>query len=1010
MLLSNFHDKLSGQTNVRMIGKYLEIKGKFGSELKDGLPEGWIPNKPGYWDAEGTISLKNIDGTKINSLHVTSQTKAVRLYYNKHWAIVKGDRCVVRALAKGKGGVDLGVYYHQASRSLIKGFAVTEEWSEYNADITIPEANPEISEIVVVIGASPGAMVELAEVTATIIHDGQSGSVSDGDSLSATEPALPENERLWKIANVRESFLIDRQMDNNIQQFLALKKQAKKMLERKNAIGASKLIGEYDKQAEKCREPSKWFVVKAKNRNSKTQFYVNGKEVPQNSPSKAINPYKEWEASLHEGLNIIGMKVMVEGKSPGLHLKIPGQPELEGRWRVGTAREDNWLDAKFDDRLWKRAEFDKEGYLVVPKGSEGTVCLRQIVLWGDHHYSGLPCIQPKVREWGFSEKSMETMFLALYSPAPLTFALEDYEFVLDVPKGFSLLKEKYVDDSKGRNFNRRPKNVTEEAVLHENQPYTRYRMAFESEFVPAGGTGGQSNQASLIPLLLGEYKGTGKLCKFYFRRLASGNLTEIEQSLPVRILPPINGRMPKKVMLAQYCSEPWAYSYIRSNLFPEHFESHMRQSLDVGFNSWFLHNIAGDYVKKVYDRVIDRGGIVVLAGANYPIRYPFVTAETALGKLTLAVPEFRLKYFNEPERGTKAGEYCRSYVTGEGLEQFREAVKKDITLKIFGSEKVVGFPKTSIYWVDWEEKIWKGAGKGSYCFCDNCKKSFRAFAKLSDSTDLSDNAILKNHKDEWKAFREELDGRINGVVHDVCNDLGVKYMYYDDAFNDGNWMASRGKMDIAYPGWPGDGTAVGNGSGVTTRNFPVKQESLDERMTFFREKLGQSQIHGQLFATVFDMGWVKPGTNWTQRSGSTVDGFINAKGVKSQILRVIASFHAGVDLGSSLNRCAGQHYYIGEASRIIAAFDDLFYEGTREDDLAASEQLKYPNLLVLKKGDERLVLLFNETDKPIIVKLNNKSLKKGQIASVFESSEKVSDPALMSVAVDAGDVSIVHIK
>ena len=55
-------------------------------------------------------------------------------------------------------------------------------------------------------------------------------------------------------------------------------------------------------------------------------------------------------------------------------------------------------------------------------------------------------------------------------------------------------------------------------------------------------------------------------------------------------------------------------------------------------------------------------------------------------------------------------------------------------------------------------------------------------------------------------------------------------------------------------------------------------------------------------------------------------------------------------------------------------------------------------------------MLFNETDKPLQVELNNKNLKKGQKASVFESSEKIGNPERMSVTVPAGDVSAVHIK
>jgi hypothetical protein len=107
---------------------------------------------------------------------------------------------------------------------------------------------------------------------------------------------------------------------------------------------------------------------------------------------------------------------------------------------------------------------------------------------------------------------------------------------------------------------------------------------------------------------------------------------------------------------------------------------------------------------------------------------------------------------------------------------------------------------------------------------------------------------------------------------------------------------------------------------------------------------------------------------------------------------------------------AGMFYWIGESTRLISEYEDLFYAGKREDSLASSEQLKYPNLLVLTKGDERLILLFNETDKPVKVELNNKNLKPGQSASVFGSSEKISSPEKMSVTVATGDVTAVHIK
>ena len=799
------------------------------------------------------------------------------------------------------------------------------------------------------------------------------------------------SDRLQRISTDKEKIPADRQKDDSVRQLLALKKQAKQMLESKNMTGASELIRKYDNQIAEISLPVKQLAVEVLNRNTSTNLFLNGKELQPASGKGNI-----WNVSLSEGLNIIGIKVTIDGKTPGLRLRIPGQPELQSRWRVGSAADESWLSGSYDDRSWKVAQIDKDGYLVVPAGFTGSVCFRQIVLWGRNHYSGLPCLQPKVREWGFSEKSMETLFHMLYSPEPLTFALENYEFLLDVPKGFSLLPDKSAYSHTSQRLTRPYRKLTVGEVKHKGQPYTRYRFSFEPAFLDPTA---KDKSAALIPLLLDQYKGSNKLCKFYFRRLASGNLTEVEQTLPVRILPPINGRMLKNVAIQQYvCSWLLGIGFSAGPLFPEHFEKHMRQAMDAGFNSWSLVPTNDKYAMKIYDRVINRGGEVDIWGS--PQNYPFwgnLGPHLALGQLLETIPDFRARYFGDAESNINHGEFCRTHAINQAAVQFQAAVKTDI------GTMLKQFPKATVYWADWEQRIWREAPDKSYCFCDNCKKAFRIFATLPDTADLSDDSIAKNYRNEWKAFREIQEGRINGMVRRACNELGLKYMLYDDAFNDPYWLASKDKIDIVFTGWPGDGTAVGNGTDEVTRDFRVTQQSLDERMTFYREKLGMPQVRGQLFASVVDLYWI-------QRAGSTKDGFIDAKSVKSMILRVTASFHGGVDLGSAMNRCAGQLYYIGEATRLIATYEHLFYNGKREDTLAASEQLKYPNLLVLTKGDERLVLLFNETSKPITVHLYNQNLKSGQNAAVFGNSRQIKNPQKMTVSVAAGDVTAVHIK
>ena len=108
---------------------------------------------------------------------------------------------------------------------------------------------------------------------------------------------------------------------------------------------------------------------------------------------------------------------------------------------------------------------------------------------------------------------------------------------------------------------------------------------------------------------------------------------------------------------------------------------------------------------------------------------------------------------------------------------------------------------------------------------------------------------------------------------------------------------------------------------------------------------------------------------------------------------------------------AGAFYYMGEATRLIAAFEDLFHDGVRDDKLASSDVFQYPNMLVLKKGDERLVLIFNEDhEKSMTGTLRNLKLKPGQKAVIWESEQKVSNPSNIKITVQPQDVIAIHIK
>jgi len=148
-------------------GEALDINGAF---VGEGLPKGWSPNKPGYWDDEGKVVLTPIPDLEKSSVRLTSVTRAMSLYCTTRFAVEGGDKVVLRALMRGSGAGSLGVYYYPAGGWLKREFQASEEWMEYSAELPLPE---KVSQISVVIGIPPRASTEFLDLTAEVVRSGR---------------------------------------------------------------------------------------------------------------------------------------------------------------------------------------------------------------------------------------------------------------------------------------------------------------------------------------------------------------------------------------------------------------------------------------------------------------------------------------------------------------------------------------------------------------------------------------------------------------------------------------------------------------------------------------------------------------------------------------------------------------------------------------------------------------------------------------------------------------------
>jgi hypothetical protein len=694
-------------------------------------------------------------------------------------------------------------------------------------------------------------------------------------------------------------------------------------------------------------------------------------------------------AHMAEGLVPIAARAAATGYRPGVKIRVLGNPEADGRWRASDQDASGWQTVEFDDRPWPTPFVDRTGFAWTKNERSKRVCFRQVLLWNEAPHGPDRCLLPRARDWAMSKDGFDNLLLALYSPLP--FNLDDYEFVLDMPKQFELFG---IDEKFYNRYvtNQCPARVVREAIERGGQAYTRHRIAFSPQQVPADAT-----HYSWLPIRLrgGE---PGTTTTFFFHRRGHGNFIECEQAMPVTILPPVNGRQPKRVMLSQYCP------MLHSALSPPHAQAVIERSAAMGFNfaaltitdpGWGPQWNA--YQRNFYDTLTTRGlGTMLGNPGQFPLHGSHVPGHQsdAFLRWVAATPQAQAAYFDGRRWNAERDDmYCPSFMIGEGAKRFRDIVTRTY------AEMLARTPNASVLFLDYEAPPWLtgtrfGLG-GSYCFCDRCKQQFRERAKLPPEIDLSNQAIYDKHYQQWADFHDWQVTEIQSQMKAVANALGLKYMFYSYAGYMPLWSNIAGKVDIAFPGSPGNNVAVGS-----------IQKHIDEEGRFLRVKQAVPTVIGQRFSV---LGMDESKGAWKELNALSDDGFVQAKSWKSQILRTVAAFGGGLDLQNSQECVAGMPYWIGEATRIIAAHEDLFLNGERADQLASSKQIAYPDLLVLRKGRRRLVLLFNEGRTDRAVTLENLGLELGQKARVFES-EAWQAAESMQVVVPAGDALAVEVE
>ena len=713
-------------------------------------------------------------------------------------------------------------------------------------------------------------------------------------------------------------------------------------------------------------------------RDATAQVFLNGLEIkPESGVLKFLLGGDDlYKLLLADGANALTIAAKATGPSPGLRLKLPDFPETDGRWAAESAPAKDWQAVDFDDLKWARPTLDGQWIWTAPGTREA--CFRQLLIWSRNVYGGkLSSIVPPHVDYGFSPNTVEVFQNSIFPPTNQP--MSSYSIQVELPAGFRLLDTK-APRSSPHSWN--PSEVATKDIDVDGQPYRQYTLGYDVSKLNDAYT-------AMLPVKNEKHDQARKEAAFRFRRLINNNVTELTTTLPVHILPPVNGRRMKTILYPQYDTQ-----FDRS-VSPEVASELIKQGVAAGIDL----SVGGQIVR-------DNGGRTL---AGLPEHMPLWGAVqgTELYKLIQENPKYAATYFDNTgncfvESPPYVLYFCFTHALGEGREAFAAALLKDY------KEVKAKSPDAEWLFLNNENYPWHShhdntkPGKHCYCFCDSCKAEFRKSAGLPEGQPLSDQDIYAKHNEAWTKFwRHNQSGRLMELATAAAHDAGLKTIFYHNTHDKDAWREVAGKADLYNCGFPGNMSFVNRDA----------QLSLDDTMKFFAS-VGIQRLIGQL-TTYFPF---RSGRDGRLRNVNSTNGWaLIPRDIKPTVVRMAATTHGGIVYESVMQFSGGSLYYFGEATRLIATYEALFNDGKREDSLAVAVdaqdgKYQYPDILVLTKGVERLILIFNETKEAKTLRLKNLELKPGQEAEIYGKPGKVADPAKMEITVPASDVAAIHIQ
>ncbi len=625
-------------------------------------------------------------------------------------------------------------------------------------------------------------------------------------------------------------------------------------------------------------------------------LYLNGKEVLKGGKGE-----QKFSVALLSGINALALEA--NGPVTGDFAVGDFTFKTDNRWKYSPAAADGWTTNEFNDSAWKTTEA-KEATLGAP-GSKSY--FRKIILHGHSAF------WPNWAAEALSIAENSVQMLSLFPQGLKKKTFTDWQVNFEVPAEFRVTGASgyYGVSHKRKGFRCEERGTT----VRNGQEYRRYAIraldpvSFREKFE------GYQMCAIAVELPVSGKRVAERECVFYYSMEAeNGAIQEVPREMPVKILPPLRGKQPKK-----YAWQTTTAGSVMDDL--NCLDTLTASLARAGFNQLW-HGRNPEPQKKLPAK-----NVAMFGFASWQVNcHPY------------------LEKHPEEARIDKDGNRCHEKVSGRKTQICPGLLVRDTPAWEFVASAIIAWiKKDRIDQLDWdyEYSVWDDKTE-IVCFCPRCLADFKEMSKIPADTQLNYGVIKEKYPEQWIRFMNQRMAQICGKVRQAVHKVGPD------------------KVFSVYSGYQCDFTREGYGV-----DWAMLADKIDLAIC------GYGRSVPQIADTLKVLGNVPLACGDCITPYRTDDRTFPTYCSKAIILRRAVDGTGGFLAWHYPDMDGKSFYASAEISRLVADYEDLFVAHRKDNALVTAEGIGADDVTVFTDGKRRLVLLINEKKDPKKVLLKN---------------------------------------